>query len=98
VDEALLRQLVGERLTDRPVEHCVRFLRVVEQEREIDDRELLDLTLQDPGIHREHIDRAALHRREHLHVAAQHAAREQLQCHLAAAFLRDEIGESGRPR
>jgi len=91
--QTLFRQLVGKRLSDRTIEDGVGFLRVVEQERKVDDCILFHLPRKNAGVHRRHVDRSALHRRKDLDVATQHAAREQLDLHLAAAFRRNQIRE-----
>ena len=50
---------------------------------------------QQPGVEDDEVDRSALQRGDVLQVAAQRAAGELLHLDLAAALLRDELGELG---
>ena len=60
--------------------------------------ELLDVAGEEARVQHRQVDRAALHRRDGLQVAAELTAREQPDLDLAAALLLDELGELLRTR
>ena len=80
-------------LAERTVHDGVRLLRTVEEERQIEEAELLDLADEQAGVQDRHIEGTALDRRDGLQVAAQLAAWEQTDLDLAAALLLDQFRE-----
>ena len=92
-DNAFFRQLVVHLLAKGAVDHGVGFLAVGEQERKVINGEFLDLAGQNAGIHRDHLQRAALHRRHVGRVPTQHPTREQVDLDLAAGLGGDDVGK-----
>ena len=93
-DQALLRQLVEQLLADRAIEDRIDLARILEHERQVEGRELLDLPGEQPRAHHRHLDRAALQGRDRLQVAAERAAGEDPHLDLAAALGSDDLGEA----
>jgi hypothetical protein len=92
-DQALGLQLGVHLLAEGAVDHRVGFLAAGEHEGEVVHLEILHLAGQDAGVHRGHLDRAALQGRHHRRVAAQHAAGEQVDLDLAAGLGLHDLGE-----
>ena len=92
-DQTALLQLVEQLAADRAVGDRIGFLRIREQEGEVEDRHLLDIARQQAGVHHRHFDGAALHGRDGLQVRTQRPAGEGLDGDLAAGLGRDQLGE-----
>lgn len=92
-DDALTFQLGVQALAEGAINDRIRFLRILEHEREIVDFEILDLRSQNAGVENGHIDDAALQRRNGLQVATQLTARKHLDFDLIARFGGDSLGQ-----
>jgi hypothetical protein len=85
-DEPLLGQLRGQLLAERAVEHRVGLLVVADDERKVDEAELLDDADQRGGGRRRHLLDAALQRRLLLHLVAELARGNSLTVILPPLF------------
>jgi hypothetical protein len=92
-DHALLRQLGGQRLADRAVDHRVGLLRIREEEGEVQHAELLDDAVERRRRGDQHLLHAALQRGLLLQLVAQLGRGELLHLDLAAALGGHELGE-----
>ncbi|EGE60738.1 hypothetical protein RHECNPAF_13600124 [Rhizobium etli CNPAF512] len=92
-DETGIGQQLHQAGAEGAVHHLVGLFAAVEEEGQIDGAELLDVARENAGIEHRHLDDAALQSRYRLDVAAEYAARKQLDLDLAAALFFHQLGE-----
>ena len=85
-DDVLVGQLGVQLLTQRAVDHGIRFFGVGKHEGEVIDLKVLHLRSQDAGVEQDKFDGAALQRRDIGRVTTQRATGEDIHFQLAAAF------------
>src|SRR4051812_11141868 len=92
------REPIRQRLSQQAAPRLTEPTEPIEQEGNIENRELLDIPREVAGVADVEIERTALHCGEVLQIRPQNAAREHLDRDLATALLADQLGELLSPQ